>query len=253
MKILKTLSILVFFAFTACQQSEESIDLSKYPETLQKVFEAHGGLENWNKFHGLSFDLVKEEGAENHKIDLKNRRDVVTGSNFTMGNDGENIWLEADTSAYKGNAAFYHNLMFYFYAMPFVLADDGIVYSETEPLEFDGKTYPGVHIAFNDGVGQVSTDEYKLFYDPETYKMTWLAYTVTFKTAERNDNFGWINYDKWEKVNGFLLPTSLTWYQKEEGIPTTPRGARTFENIQVIEAPFEDATFAKTEKAFIVE
>ena len=252
---MKKRSLLAFFVVVilfSCKNNTTKVDLSKYPETLQNVFTKHGGLEHWNEMNALTFELMKEEGNETHQIDLKSRRDRVEGTNFIMGNDGTNIWLEADTS-YKGNAAFYHNLMFYFYAMPFVLADDGIIYSEADSLHFEGKSYPGIHIAFENGVGQVSTDEYIIYYDAETYQMTWLGYTVTFKTKEKSDNFKWIRYDDWQSVDGFALPNSMTWYNVENDSITTPRGSREFENVIVGNRPFSDDVFEQTENAAIIE
>jgi len=253
---MKKISLLALFSvvlFFSCQEdNSEKVDLSKYPEALQKIFTKHGGLENWNGMNALTFELVKEEGNEKHQTDLKNRRDRVEGSNFVLGNDGANIWVDADTS-YKGNPAFYHNLMFYFYAMPFVLADDGIIYSEADTLHFEDKSYPGIHIAFENGVGQVSTDEYIIHYDAETYQMTWLGYTVTFKTKEKSEKFKWIRYDDWQSVDGFALPNSMTWYKTENDSLTVPRGTREFTNVVVGKRPFSDDVFAKTENAEVVE
>lgn len=247
MKKLSFLALFSVIVLSACQQNNsKKVDLSKYPEALQKVFTKHGGLEDWSKMNALTFEIVKEKGNEKHQIDLKNRRDRVEGSNFVLGNDGTNIWVDADTS-YKGNAAFYHNLMFYFYAMPFVLADDGIVYSEADTLHFDGKSYPGIHIAFQDGVGQVSTDEYILHYDPETYQMAWLGYTVTFKTKKKSYKYGWIRYNDWKAINGFALPNSMTWYSVENDSIKAPRSTREFTNVIVGNRPFSDDVFEKTE------
>ena len=73
-----------------------------------------------------------------------------------------------------------------FLTMPFVLADDGINYQDVEPLVFEGKTYPGIQISYESGVGESSEDEYKVYYDPETNKMTWLGYTVTYFSKEKS-------------------------------------------------------------------
>ena len=253
MKKLSLLALLSVILLTACQQNDsEKVDSANYPEALQKIFTKHGGIEHWNEMNALTFEIVKEKGNEKHQIDLQNRRDRVEGSNFVLGNDGTNIWVDADTS-YEGNAAFYHNLMFYFYAMPFVLADDGIVYTEADTLHFEGKSYPGIHVAFENGVGQVSTDEYIIHYDPETYQMAWLSYTVTFKTKMKSEKFGWIRYDDWQSVNGFALPNSMTWYSVENDSLTEPRGTREFTNVIVGKESLSDDVFAKTENGKVVE
>lgn len=229
-----------------------TVDLSKYPTDLQKVFAKHGSLETWKKMKALSYEIVKEDGNEKQTIDLYNRRERIETPTYKTGYDGTNFWLEADTS-YKGSPIFYHNLMFYFYAMPFVLADDGIIYGETEPLEFEDKSYPGIRISYNDGVGVSSKDEYFIHYDPRTYEMAWLGYTVTYFSGEKSKKISWIRYDNWKEMNGLSLPNSMTWYKVEEGKIVEPRSTRNFTEIKISETVLADVVFAKTEAAEIVE
>ena len=248
-------SLIAIFGVYACseqqqqQQSEtpaipnESTEVAdNFPSALQSVFDSHGGVEQWRKMHSLSFELVGEESNEKHQIQLKDRRDRVEGANFTMGFDGMKVWMDADTS-YQGNPEFYHNLMFYFYAMPFVLADDGINYSEATPLEMDGVSYPAIRISYEDGVGASSKDEYILYYEPETFQMAWLGYTVTYFSDEPSDDLHWIKYSDWQQVNGLLLPKDLTWYQYENGLPTEPRSTREFIEVEISENPLPDDLF----------
>ena len=229
-------------------EAKPEIDYSKYPENLQKVFEKHGGLEAWRKMNSLEFEMVKEAGNETHIVHLKDRRGKAVGDNFQIGYNGNELWHVTDTT-YKGNPKFYHNLMFYFYAMPFVLADDGINYSETEPIVFKEKTYPGIKISYGDSVGVSPQDEYLLHYDPDSYQMTWLGYTATFFTQMKGKTFNWIRYDNWGDKNGLLLPNSITWYKVEEGQRTEPRSTRVFENVRISETPPADSVFAKKEGA----
>ena len=106
-----------------------------------------------------------KQNNEKHTIDLHSRKDKVETPPVEIGFDGKDVWLLDEAKAYKGNAELYHNLMFYFYAMPFVLADSGINYKVAEDLVYDGKNYPGIHISYNDGVGASSKDDYYLYYD----------------------------------------------------------------------------------------
>ncbi len=262
-----TTIILLFFTFlfSACQQAESnkqeqpktetatSIDLNRFPVALQKIFTKHGTIERWDKMHALSYEIEKEEGNEKQFVDLKNRRERIETSSYKTGFDGENFWLEADTT-YKGNPVFYHNLMFYFYAMPFVVADPGIHYDEVPPVEYEGKSYPGIRISYDDGVGISPKDEYFIHYNPETYEMAWLGYTVTYYSKEKSNKLGWIRYDDWKDFNGLRLPNSATWFKTtEEGKLDVPRRTRKFVNVMLQEQPFKDGVFAKTEKAEIVE
>jgi hypothetical protein len=190
------------------------------PTELAKVFQAHGGIDVWRKAQVLSFN----KGQEVHTTDLHSRKTVVNHPDYSLGFDGKEVWLsEEKEGIYKGNATFYYNLYFYFYAMPFVLADDGIVYEKVDGITFDGITYPGYKISYKANVGTTPDDNYIVYYNPKTYNMEWLAYTVTFKSKKPSDNYKIIKYNKWENVNGIILPKEITWYKKDEnGMPTEP-------------------------------
>ena len=226
----------------------------EYPENLARIMEVHGGMEQWNNMNELRFELNKESGKEVHQVSLKDRKTRIDGPDWTIGSDGEEVWLEQATdSAYGGNARFYHNLYFYFYAMPFVLGDEGIIYDQAEPKMLDGIEYPGIKISYEQGVGDSDKDEYILYYDPETYVMKWLAYTVTFRTNESSDNWRYIKYSKWAPINGLTLPETLTWYQVEEGEPTEARNEMLFEKVAISEAQLADELFSRPESAVRIE
>lgn len=217
-----------------------------------KVFEAHGGVETWKKKRTLSFTIPKSDAPETHTIDLYTRNEIIETPEFAMGYNGKDFWLEDEDESYKGDPIFYHNLMFYFYAMPFVLADDGIIYSDTEDLVYEGKNYPGVRITYKDGVGVSSKDEYYLHYDADTHQMAWLGYTVTYRSGEKSENIKWIRYNDWMEIEGLKLPNSITWHDYEGRTIKEPRAPTTFENVMVSESPKSEAFYAKPENAKVV-
>lgn len=242
--------------FMACQPNvtqtdSKSVDMNTYPANLTQVFDAHGGLDKWNNFKAMSYEIEKEQGNEKQFIDLGDRRERVEASNVTMGYDGKQFWMEADTS-YTGNPIFYKNLMFYFYAMPFVLADDGIQYTEAEDLVFDGQSYPGYRISYNAGVGVSPEDEYFIHYHPETHQMEWLGYTVTYYSKEKSTKVKWIRYDDWADIQGLVLPQSLAWHTNEENKPVQERNRVVFKDVVLSSEPHEDHVFQKTDGAEIV-
>ncbi len=206
---------------------------NKHPEVLKKVLGAHGGLDTWRSFKTLNFIIAKKNAPETHTIALQSRKDKISTPKVSMGFDGSQVWLLDEKKSYQGDAVFYHNLMFYFYAMPFVLADDGIAYGETAPLIFNGKSYPGIQIGYDSGIGASPKDEYFLHYDPETYQMQWLGYTVTYRSGEKSENIKWIRYDDWVEVDGLVLPKSITWYAYEGREISSPKNTVTFENISL--------------------
>lgn len=236
--------------------AEENLDIttSIYPENVTKVFDAHGGIDAWNEMQSLVFTMEKPNGDEVTTTDLKNRKSLIEMPKHTIGFNGETVWLKhKDTTQYNGNAKFYYNLMFYFYAMPFILGDDGIIYEDAEPLIFEGITYPGLKIAYQAGVGESPEDEYILYYNSETYKMEWLGYTVTFFSKEKSKEFHFIKYSNWQTVNGLVLPETLTWYKYENNLPTEKRNDLKFKNIKLSKDKPESQIFEIPEGATLVE
>lgn len=246
---MKQLTVLLFvFLIFSCREtanksenaevpSPTSESLSaRYPIALLEVLDAHGGLEQWKKQRVLRYEMPEGENAEVHTIDLYARRDRIDTPAFSMGYDGEDVWLLDPDGLYEGNPIFYHNLMFYFYAMPFVLADEGIQYRTIENLQFNGQEYPGIGISYKSGIGASPRDEYYLFYDPQTHKMAWLGYTVTYFSNAPSDDVRWIRYKNWQEVNGLLLPESISWYNYEAGAITGERNTVTFTNVSLSEA-----------------
>ena len=246
---MKKLSILLIVAILAvsCKPETKSISkkAEKFPEVLGKIIQTHGGIDTWRAAKTLSFN----KGEEAHTADLVSRKTIVISPKYSMGYNGKEVWLyEKDSGTYKGNPKFYHNLYFYFYAMPFVLADDGIIYEDAASITFKGREYPGIKISYEANVGTSPDDNYIIYYDKESLKMQWLAYTVTFNSKEPSEKYNLIRYNNWEDVNGLQLPKSITWYKKDEkGQPTEPaRPATEFIYPLVSNIKLDDSFFEKS-------
>ncbi len=258
--ILLSLSLI---ALISCKQSEEkpayqnedlNITTSVYPENITKVFKAHGGIDAWNTMESLVFEIEKEGQNEKTTTTLKRRKSLIDTETYKLGYDGSDVWLvEKDTATYKGNAKFYYNLMFYFHAMPFIVGDDGINYEKVDALEFEGKQYPGIKISYEAGVGESPDDEYIVYYDAETNKMAWLAYTVTFFSKEKSKKFSLIRYSDWKDVDGLLLPKTLQWHVYKDGVIGDIRNEMKFVNIAVSKETMDDNMFTKPSDAKLIE
>ena len=222
---MKKVAILLVLILTLSCKNHKNNSNSKenevaltYPENISKVFKAHGGMKIWMDFESLYYEIEKPEVNDIYNVSLKDRKSLISMKHHQLGYDGKNIWLKnLDTTKYKGNAKFYYNLMFYFYAMPFVLGDDGINYQDVAPMQYEGISYPGVLISYDSGVGESPEDEYILYYHPETNQMSWLAYTVTFFSKEKSKKFNLIRYTDWEEVEGVKLPSTIQWYHYSKG------------------------------------
>jgi len=236
--------------------SKETLDVTTtvYPENLTKVFNTHGSIDKWNKLENLVFEIENPDGNEKTTTALKSRKSLIETKDYTLGYNGKYIWLdERKEKAFKSNPKFYYNLMFYFYAMPFVLGDDGITYQDVDPLIYEGKSYPGIKISYEKGIGGSPDDEYILYYDQETNKMAWLGYTVTYFTQEKSKEFHFIKYSNWQTVNGFVLPAKLEWYKANGFKIGEKRSEMNFVNISVSKTAPNDSLFEKTENGVISE
>ncbi|AGC76701.1 hypothetical protein LX97_01359 [Nonlabens dokdonensis] len=228
-----------------------AIDTSRYPEELLNVFSAHGGLQEWSEMKSMTYNMDDQSTI----TDLKSRDIMLEAPNYSIGSINGKVWIAQDSTYFpKERARFYHNLMFYFYAMPFLLADDGIVYSDAAPLEKDGLVYPGIKIGYEANVGDAPDDNYILYYHPETKKMEWLAYTVTYGQSEKSNEYSYIKYNKWQEVNGLLLPKELTWYKVEENKPTVSAGkTRVFSKVDIDRGGLDKQTFKMPENGIYVD
>lgn len=229
------------------KEAVKEIKKESFPDELGKVFQRHGGIDVWRKAKIMSFN----KGEEIHTVDLKSRKTVINTSKYSLGFDGKEVWLdETEKGTYKGNPTFYYNLYFYFYAMPFVLADDGIMYEKVADLVYKGIAYPGYKISYKSNIGTSPDDNYRVYYNSDNYQMEWLAYTVTFSSKESNNDYHMIKYNTWENVNGLILPKEITWYKMDEkGMPTVAeRPATVFTLPLLSEATLADSFFEKPVK-----
>ncbi len=245
MKKLSTLLLLVLVLISCKQEvkSDQTTVVSEtpkeevtpdrsgnFPEEINAVFAAHGGIKAFDTMNTLVFEMEKEGGNEKHTTDLKSRHARIESNKFALGFDGKEAWLEQDSTYFKGNPRFYHNLMFYFYAMPFVLGDEGVFYEKVEDLQVDGVSYPGYKISYGEGVGDSPKDNYFLYYDANSKQMKFLGYTVTFFSKETSEKISLIEYADWNDVNGLVLPKTLKWRDYKDGVVGDVKSERSFVN-----------------------
>ncbi|MEM9672849.1 MAG: DUF6503 family protein [Cyclobacteriaceae bacterium] len=233
----------------------ESPSSSAYPTILQNALEAHGGLDRWDSFERLEYDLYRGEDMVDHQlIALKTRKVLLSNEQYTIGFDGQEVWVSPDTSAYAGRSArFYHNLQFYFFALPFVLADPGIQYEELEPREFQGKTYDVLRITYQPEVGDAADDEYIAYFNQETHQLHLLLYTVTYFSQTPSDRYTARVYEAWQSVNGLKVPLRAVAYRWADGSLGDQRSVTEYRNVTLDEIPPDQSMFLMPNEASIAD
>jgi len=227
-----------------------SVAVSNLPAPLAKALEAHGGLDRWNKMNTLRFTIQKEEKLEKQQIDLKSRKVRIDTDDYTLGFDGKDVWVTPDLAAFgKGSARFYHNLIFYFFGLPYLAADPGINYEVLPDYELNGRYYDAVKISYDAGVGDAPDDEYIMHFDKETGIMHLLLYTVTYYSKEKGDKFNAIIFDDWIDVEGMKLPGSFKGFKYNDGKLGEQRYERKFIDHYLSKEALVETTFAKPSNA----
>lgn len=257
--------LLLLSSLFACQATEQSntetnsntepepIEIpTNLPKELAAGLEAHGGLAKWKSMKTLEYEIERAESTEHQLIDLENRKVLLSHQDYKLGYDGQEVWVSPNKAAFgKGSARFYHNLIFYFHAIPFVLADPGINYEVLEPRELDGRLYDAVKITYNAGVGDAPEDYYIAHFDQETHQMKLLLYTVTYYSGQASDKFNALMYDEWEEVNGLLVPKLMRGYKYADGQLGELRYERPFNNIKLSTEKPDQSLFEMPEMAEI--
>lgn len=252
--MIKNWILFLFLIIGACSTPKLPLTqptTKQLPDILKVSLKAHGGLAQWNKMNTLKYTIERNDKPEHHLIDLKNRKVLLTHDDYKLGFDGNEVWVTPNLEAFgKGSPRFYHNLIFYFYAIPFVLADPGINYEVLPQKEIEGQTYNVLKVSYNEGVGDAPDDYYIAHFNTETNLMNWLLYTVTYYSGEKSEKFNALKYD-WQEVNGLKIPSKLTGYKYADGKIGEFRYSRPFKEVSITAQATNAAIFAMPSGAAI--
>jgi len=116
------LSIFFLFGLILFSCKEQQTINQEAKSLLDEVILKHGGIETWNSYNTLEFDLERSGVNEHHIVDLKSRKVKIESQDYTIGYDGENVWITPSIEAlkYPFGPRFYHNIYYYRAATPFV-------------------------------------------------------------------------------------------------------------------------------------
>jgi hypothetical protein len=219
MKVVNAITIVLALIVFGCQpkrQIKEEVT-SKYPETFANALKAHGGLDTWNSMGRVEFDEITDKDTVNHLIDLKNRNErMEKESQYIVGYTSDSIYFHPDQSSFPGkDPRFYHNLRFYFFALPFVTADPGVNHEVLEPRTILDTECNRVKITFGNEVGFAPKDQYILWYGKKDNLLKMINFSVTYYNPEKAENYNAIVYSKWEEIAGLKVPTEMIGYKWE--------------------------------------
>ena len=220
-------------------------------DALDRGIAAHGGIQKWQSYGMLAYDMHRGEATERHVIDLYKRRTRQTAENFEIGYDGSEVWIMPNKEAFGGSPSFYNGLYFYFFGIPFVLADPGANREALGRVLVDSTEYDAIKISFDAGIGGSPDDYYIAHFDPESHRLRFVLYTATYFGGEPSEAYNALVYETWQDIGGLTLPETLQWYvwDGERRQFGEARGGASFSNVK-LEAESPDATlFVRPEGA----
>lgn len=244
---------LFLLALHSCQEdASPPAHWSNIPAPLMEGLDAHGGLEQWTNMKTMEFSIPKGSNRELHRIDLPSRKVQISHPDYTIGFDGNEVWVSPDKEAFGSTSArFYHNLIFYFYAIPFVLADPGINYEVLPERSINGRDLIPVKVSYDSGVGDAPDDYYIAHFDKDSKELYLLLYTVTYFSGETNERFSAIIYDEWTTSNGLKVPKVMNGFRYAADTLGDQRYSRIFDDIKLTEEALDPAIFEQPENSVI--
>ena len=254
-KIIFAISLICFLATCSSNQTEEQPvekTQKEFPEFFQKILEAHGGWEAWEKMNTLKFTSIRSNPNTEYTVDLKSRMELIeVDGKYQLGNDGDKVWVAPVRDSFPGKSPrFMKNLVFYFVAVPFVFADDGVNLEMVGTQKIDGLEYQVIEATFGDGVGDAPEDIYKMYVNPNTSIVQFITYSVTYFNKENATKFNALKYD-WKNVNGLLFPEKYTGYIWHDSTFGDERYQSPFDNASYSEAKADNAIFKIPEGAHV--
>lgn len=241
------IAILVVALAAGCQRAEE-VPM----DTLDRGIQAHGGLDTWWSYGTLEYDYSKGDMTEHHLIDLHSRKLLLTGNGYTIGFDGEEVWISPGMDAFSSGPRFYSSLNFYFFGLPFLLADPGTIRHPLGLKSVGDETFDVVKIGYEEGVGDSPDDYYVAHFDTASGMMDLLLYTVTYRSQEPSERYNARVYE-WQHVQGMTVPAKISAYRwnGEDGTLGDHRSDGLFTNVTFSKDRPDESLFTMPEGAEI--
>lgn len=229
---------------------------------LDAAFQAHGGRAKWQSYSGVQFDQTwtsaKGVKKDHQLFDLHSREGLITSDAYSLGSSHGEVWVKPGLDALGGTPPrFYMWTPFYFFGMPFVVADPGAVQESLGKKMFQGHEFEAVKVTFKKGTGDSSDDFYIAYVDPKSGQLKLVSYVVTFAALRKDKPIDQLEphallFEEWQDAGGLRVPKRATFYNwKNENIEGEPLGVMEFSNVNFSEKAPDPAKFAKPADAVV--
>lgn len=169
--------------------AHERLEADSAGRLVLRAIHAHGGLEAWYGNGILSYlfryrplDDGSPRVTEAYN-DYRSSRAVhfpPADTTQAFGFDGEQAWSMTGGAVRDMNPRFWSLTPYYFVGLPFVLADEGIHFTQLPDRELNGRMYHLVRVSFGEGIGDAPDDYYVLYLNPNTGQLDALRYIVSY-------------------------------------------------------------------------
>jgi hypothetical protein len=229
---------------------------------LDRSVEAHGGVAKWKSFASVEFDQTwtsaKGVKKDHQLFDLRSRDGLITSDAYTLGASGGEVWIKPALDALGGAPPrFYMWTPFYFFGMPFVFADPGVVQESLGKKTFQGQDYDATKVTFKKGTGDSSDDFYVAYADPQSGQLKVVTYVVTFAALRKDKPIEQLKphalvFEEWQEAGGLRVLKRGSFYDwKNENIEGEPLGVMEFSNVRFSGSAPDRAKFQKPADAVV--
>jgi hypothetical protein len=199
--------------------AQERLQESASGRLLWSAIEAHGGLSTWFSAGPIEFRFtyipIGRDAIDTVQLvdtwSSRARHWRPDEPDVGFGWDGERAWQIGEGDDLPNNPRFWSLTPYYFVAIPWVLADPGVVLAQMGEAELDGRTYDLVRASFEANVGDAPDDYYIVYIDRETRRVGGLRYVVTYPGFFPDGGGApekLMTYDGEQVVDGLVFPVS---------------------------------------------